>query len=53
MTLRAHIGVSVAVLAVAGAIAGCGSTKASDPAAQVKSTWTTFFDGSTPASKRV
>jgi hypothetical protein len=52
-SLRANIGVSFAVFAVAGLIAGCGGTTASDPAAQVKSTWTTFFSGSTPASKKV
>jgi hypothetical protein len=50
---RAPIGASVAVLAAAGVIAACGGTKASDPAAQVKSTWTAFFSSSTPASKKV
>jgi hypothetical protein len=45
---------AVTLLAL-GAIAGCGSSKASSTSAaeQVKTTWTTFFEGSTPPAKKV
>jgi hypothetical protein len=69
MTLRTHIAMGTALIALAATVAGCGgsgtkssarpasrnlaSTSLASEKAQIERTWSAFFAGSTPAAKKI